>query len=222
LAPGYYALTVKSTNADGVWVDNEATIMLYVKPMFWERLWVRLLALLLVIGLTTWVVIRYLHYREEQLEREQRLESIMSQYRELQKNYSAERLTQSTPTSLMPPANYTLTEPDIKNPDEEMMNQLMAFIEERINDEALRIEDMADAVGLGRTVFYGKIKNLVGVSPSDFLKQVRMQRAEQLLRKSRMTISEVAYAVGFTDPKYFTKCFKKQTGKTPSELRSGE
>ena len=222
LAPGYYALTVKSTNADGVWVDNEATIMLYVKPMFWERLWVRLLALLLVIGLSTWAVIRYLHYRQEQREREQRLENIMAQYRELQKNQSAERLSSATPTTIMPPASYTLSEPEIKNPDEEMMNQLMAFIEQHMDDESLHIEDMADAVGLGRTVFYGKIKNLVGVSPSDFLKQVRMQRAEQLLRKSRMTISEVAYAVGFTDPKYFTKCFKKQTGKTPSELRSAE
>jgi AraC-like DNA-binding protein len=49
-----------------------------------------------------------------------------------------------------------------------------------------------------------------------------MQRAEQLIRKSKMTFSEIAYAVGFTDPKYFTKCFKKQTGLTPSEYRSQE
>ena len=100
-----------------------------------------------------------------------------------------------------------------------MMTRLMAFIEERISDEELRIEDMADAVGMGRTVFYEKIRQLVGVSPSDFLRQVRMQRAQQLLAKSSMTISEIAYNIGFTDPKYFTKCFKKQTGVTPTEYR---
>jgi ligand-binding sensor domain-containing protein len=78
------------------------------------------------------------------------------------------------------------------------------------------------AVGLGRTVFYEKIRELVGVSPSDFLKQVRMQRACQLLAKSRLSVAEVAYAIGFTDPKYFTKCFKKDTGMTPTEYRTSK
>ena len=117
---------------------------------------------------------------------------------------------------------YHLSEPKIVDEDEVMMNRLMAFIEEHISDEELKIDDMAEAVGLGRTVFYEKIRHLVGVSPSDFLRQVRMQRAEQLVAKSRMSISEVAYAVGFSDPKYFTKCFKKVTGMTPSEYREKE
>ena len=103
-----------------------------------------------------------------------------------------------------------------------MMNRLMAFIEEHISDEELKIDDMAEAVGLGRTVFYEKIRHLVGVSPSDFLRQVRMQRAQQLIARSKMTVSEIAYSIGFTDPKYFTKCFKKVTGMTPSEYREKE
>ena len=106
--------------------------------------------------------------------------------------------------------------------DEVMMNRLMAFIEEHISDEELKIDDMAEAVGLGRTVFYEKIRHLVGVSPSDFLRQVRMQRAQQLIARSKMTVSEIAYSIGFTDPKYFTKCFKKVTGMTPSEYREKE
>jgi AraC-like DNA-binding protein len=114
---------------------------------------------------------------------------------------------------------YELSEPQIKDPDEEMMNQLMAYLEQHISDENLRIEDMAEAVGLGRSVFYSKMKELVGVSPSDFLKQLRMQRACQLVANSKLTFSEIAYAVGFTDPKYFSKCFKKETGKTPSAYR---
>ena len=100
-----------------------------------------------------------------------------------------------------------------------MMDTLMRFIEQHIADENLRIEEMAEAVCMGRTAFYQKVRELVGLSPSDFLRQVRMQRAVQLVSKSRMPFSQIAYSIGFTDPKYFTKCFKKETGMTPSEYR---
>ena len=144
----------------------------------------------------------------------------MRQYRELQESIAVNPEPQTV--NHEPSAKYTLSEPEVVNLDEEMMSQLMAYIEQRIGDEQLRVEDMADAVGMGRTVFFGKLKEIVGLSPSDFLKQVRMQRAEQLVRRSRLTFSEIAYSVGFTDPKYFTKCFKKQTGMTPSEYRQKE
>lgn len=209
LSPGWHTIIVKSTNADGVWCNNETEFTLYIQPTLGERLWFRILVLLLVIGLSTWATMSYIRYRKHHKEREKRLESIMRQYKELQESVNSKA-----------PKAYTLTEPEIVNPDEEMMGKLMKYIEEHISDENLKIDDMADAVGLGRTVFYGKVKQLMGVSPSDFLKQIRMQRAEQLIRKSKMTFAEIAYSVGFTDPKYFTKCFKKQTGKNPSEYRS--
>ena len=66
--------------------------------------------------------------------------------------------------------------------------------------------------------FYGKIKALVGMTPSDFLRRMRMQRAEELIVKTRMNFSEIAFKVGFSDPKYFTKCFKKETGMTPRNI----
>ena len=213
MSPGWHTIIVKSTNAGGMWCDNETEFTLYIQPMLWERLWFRIVVLLLVVGLLTWATISYTRYRKRHKEREKRLESIMRQYQEL--------LNQQPTADSQQPAvkEYKLSEPEIVNPDEQMMTRLMAFIEERISDEELRIEDMADAVGMGRTVFYEKIRQLVGVSPSDFLRQVRMQRAQQLLAKSSMTISEIAYNIGFTDPKYFTKCFKKQTGVTPTEYR---
>jgi len=210
LTPGQHTLIVKSTNADGVWCDNETAFHIYVQPMLFERAWFQVFLLLLVIALSTWGLITYLSYRRKSREREQRLENIMRQYRELQEQLE---------TSASAITKYRLEEPEITDPDEELMNRLMAYIEQRIGDETLRIEDMAEAVGMGRTVFYGKVKELVGVSPSDFLKQVRMQRAQQLVAKSKLTFSEIAYSVGFTDPKYFTKCYKKHTGMTPSEYR---
>lgn len=209
LSPGRHILVVRSTNGDGVWVDNETTLVIEVTPMLWERTWIRIILLLLVIALSTWSVVRYMRHRQHEREREQRLENILRQYREL----STRQLETSE-------EKYTLSEPVIENPDEKMMNQLMCYIEQHIADEDLKMDQMADAIGISRSVLYGKIKKLMGVSPSDFLRQVRMQRAEQLIAKSRMSISEIAYAVGFADPKYFAKCFKRQTGKTPSEYRN--
>lgn len=115
---------------------------------------------------------------------------------------------------------YKLESPRIADADQEMMTRLLKFLETRIDDENLKIEELAEAVNLGRTVFYGKIKSLVGVSPSDFLRHIRMQRAAELIAKSKMNFSQIAFNVGFSDPKYFTKCFKKETGMTPSEYRA--
>lgn len=114
---------------------------------------------------------------------------------------------------------YRLGSPQIADADQEMMEKLLKFMEERISDEDLKIEELAEAVNMGRTVFYGKIKALVGMSPSDFLRRLRMQRAEELIVRSKMNFSQIAFNVGFSDPKYFTKCFKKETGMTPSEYR---
>ena len=217
MQPGWHRLTVRSTNSDGVWVDNNTTLTIYVQPILWERTWFRILMILLFIGLTTYIVIRYLRHRQHNKEREQRLELIMRRYQELQEQVSQpDQEVENKGTVKM---EYHLSEPEVEDPDEVMMNKLMAYIEQRISDEELKVDDMADAVGMGRTVFYGKVKELVGLSPSDFLKKIRMQRAEQLIRKSKMNFSEIAYSIGFTDPKYFTKCFKKLTGMTPSEYR---
>lgn len=117
------------------------------------------------------------------------------------------------------PDEYRLDSPQVVDADKEMMATLMAFINDHLDEEGLKIEELADAVNLGRTVFYGKIKALVGMTPSDFLRRMRMQRAEELIVKTRMNFSEIAFKVGFSDPKYFTKCFKKEIGMTPSEYR---
>ena len=133
----------------------------------------------------------------------------------------AQRNNPSEPPAPAPQApDYRLESPTIIDEDQEMMQRLLKFLDTRIGDENLKIEELAEAVNMGRTVFYGKIKTLVGMSPSDFLRRLRLQRAQELISNSRMSFSQIAFAVGFSDPKYFTKCFKKETGMTPSEFRN--
>ena len=222
LPPGLHTLEVKSTNADGVWGDRVATLRLDVTPYPWERTWVRLLLLILAVALATIVILIYIRHRQQTREREQRLERILRQYRELQESIEEPSTPKPKPSTISPQPStirYSLEEPKIVNEDEEMMRQLMAFIEQRISDEDLKVEDMAEAVNMGRTVFYEKVRSLVGTAPVDFLRRLRMQRAMQLISRSQLNVSQVAYSVGFTDPKYFSRCFKKETGMTPREYR---
>ncbi len=147
----------------------------------------------------------------------QRVENIIAQRHALQQNY-LENLTPMTAESKT--LALKVQESQLEDADKQMMERLMAYLDEHIADSNLKIEDLAAAVNLGRTVFYGKIKTMVGLSPVDFLRRLRIQKAEQLVAKSTLSFSEIAYEVGFADPKYFGRIFKKETGMTPSEYRN--
>ena len=118
--------------------------------------------------------------------------------------------------------DYKLSSAKIVDYDREMMTRLMEYLEVNIGNAELRVEDMASAVNLGRTVFFNKLKSIVGMSPNDFVRDLRIKRAMELIKGSKMTISEISIAVGFNDQRYFSRVFKKHTGKTPSEYREEE
>lgn len=103
--------------------------------------------------------------------------------------------------------------------DEQFMQKVMAFLEENMDNQELEIEDFASHLCLGRTVFYRKLKSIVGLTPVEFVREIRIKRAVQLIENSDYTFSQVAYMTGFSDPKYFSKCFKKIVGLTPTEYR---
>lgn len=138
-------------------------------------------------------------------------------------------VTEAQPTDNQPPAAepmaadeghvIRLKATNIVDSDKVMMEQLMAYIEDHLADPDLKIEDLATAVCLGRTVFYSKVKTLVGMSPIELLRHIRIQHAEDMVAHSSEPFSQIAYALGFSDPRYFSKCFKRQTGLTPSEYR---
>ena len=79
---------------------------------------------------------------------------------------------------------------------------------------------MASATATSRSSLNRKTKNLLGMTPADFLKEARMKKACQLLMTTSGSINDIAYACGFSDAKYFSKCFKASRGISPSEYRS--
>ena len=72
---------------------------------------------------------------------------------------------------------------------------------------------------MSRSVLYSKIKTAVGMTPVDFVRHIRLLRAQKLINDTDQSLTQIAYSVGFSDPKYFSKVFKREMGVTPSEYR---
>ncbi|TYA84172.1 hybrid sensor histidine kinase/response regulator transcription factor [Seonamhaeicola marinus] len=100
--------------------------------------------------------------------------------------------------------------------DEEFLKRIMDFMEANMNNELYWIDELARDMNTSRSTFFRKLKKLTGQSPNDFMRLVRLKRAAQLLEQNKFTIAQVSYMVGFSNPNYFGKCFRKFFGDTPS------
>jgi signal transduction histidine kinase/ligand-binding sensor domain-containing protein/DNA-binding response OmpR family regulator len=106
--------------------------------------------------------------------------------------------------------------------DEQFIRQALEIVEKHIAEPEFSVEDLSKALCMSRVALYKKLLSLTGKTPLDFIRSMRMKRAAQLLEKSQLTIAEIAYQVGFNDPKYFAKFFKKEFGMLPSERRNAK
>ena len=97
--------------------------------------------------------------------------------------------------------------------------KLLGVMEKQLDNNTLTVDDLVDEMGMGRTVFFNKLKSMTGLSPVEFIREMRIKRAAQLLEDRQYNITEVTYMVGMNDSRYFAKCFKNTYGVTPSEYR---
>ena len=108
----------------------------------------------------------------------------------------------------------------IDSPDEKFMHHTLEIIEKNIDNPDFSVEDLSRELFMSRVGLYKKLLTLSGKTPLEFIRSVRLQRAAQLLEKSNLTIAEVAYEVGFNDPKYFSKFFKVHFKILPSAYQA--
>ena len=101
--------------------------------------------------------------------------------------------------------------------DQAFLEKAIDYIVENLNDPQLTVDSIAAPFNMSRIQFYRKIKALTGKSVVEFIKMVRMKQAIKLMDAHSLTLSEIAYEVGFNSASYFTRCFKEEYGKTPSE-----
>ena len=97
--------------------------------------------------------------------------------------------------------------------------KILKYVTENMGNPDLKIDDIAEAMGMSRSVLYAKIKQSVSMTPIDFVRHIRIMRASELLQQTDDTLASISFEVGFSDPQYFSKVFKKEMGIVPSEYR---
>ncbi len=144
-----------------------------------------------------------------------RIENLINQRRQLQKHYRHQIRGSSKPDFSLPPL-------EIASQDEIFMQKLLKLMHENVDNFELNIDFLSSELGMSRTVFFNKLKSLTGLSPVEFVREVRFERAAEYIKTSQLSVSEISYKVGIEDPRYFSRCFKQKFGLTPSEYRQKE
>ncbi|MBC9795540.1 response regulator [Sinomicrobium sp. FJxs] len=105
----------------------------------------------------------------------------------------------------------------VSSMDEKLLKKALKIVEDNISDEQFDIPAFCTELGVSRTMLFTKIKAWTNFTPNEFIREIRMKRAVQLLEQDKLNVSQVSYKVGFRNPKYFARCFRKKYGLTPSE-----
>ena len=219
LKPGTYQLQIRSTNSDGVWVDNVMTVEIIVEPTFLESALGRILITFLVLSIIAGIIYTYLYIRRIKQQQDETLKAYLALINSVEEKETNETFTddkdqqQNEETAIEPHA------PHLSADDEAFMARVMSFVESNISNEDANVIDMATAAATSKSGLNRKMKSLVGLTPADFLREARIKRACMLLTTTDISVSDIAYKCGFTDPKYFGKCFKSSIGKSPSDYR---
>jgi len=108
----------------------------------------------------------------------------------------------------------------VSSVDEQLLKKAFKIVEDNISNEQFDIPFFCSELGVSRTMLFTKIKAWTNFTPNDFIQEIRLKRAAQLLEQNKINISQISYKVGFNNPKYFSKCFQKKYGETPSQYQN--
>lgn len=126
---------------------------------------------------------------------------------------SAQRLKSKFSTD----GNFLASEITFSSLDEQLLKKAFKIVEDNIANEQFDIQFFCSELGVSRTMLFTKVKAWTNFTPNEFIHEIRMKRAAYFLEQNKMNISQISYKVGFNNPKYFSKCFQKKYGETPSQ-----
>lgn len=216
IPPGKYTLEVVSTNGDGMWNSRKCKLTIEVKPKFGETIYAKVLYsfLLILVGSVIFVVARYIYRLRARIENIQlatneKIEKITLRIREL---------IGSKPT--LEDLHTDMAE-EIIDKQRQFIERLMEYMNENISRSDLQVGDIAEHMGVSKTLLYTKVKEALNCTPLGLINDLRIKKAASLL-EAGYNVSSVAYACGFSDPHYFSRCFKKMMGCSPSEYMANK
>ena len=129
---------------------------------------------------------------------------------------SAVALPQTDADGADAPKQPAVTEGDVES---EFYARFLEIVQREMGDSELNVEQLASCMGLGRSQFYRKIKALTNYSPVELVRNLRLKKGRELLLTTEKSVSEIAYEVGFSNPAYFTRCYRELFDETPTDLR---
>jgi AraC-like DNA-binding protein len=140
-------------------------------------------------------------------------EILLSKIRNLLSQQEAARKTYLKQVEASP------SRPEVESTDEKFIRQALDLVEKNMANPGFSVEEMSREMFVSRVALYKRILSLTGKTPIEFIRSVRLKRAAQLLEKNQYTVSEIAYQVGFNNPKYFSRYFKEEFGILPSAFQ---
>ena len=222
LPAGSYVFEVKYQSLQTIGDDETISVNIIVVPPFWKSWWFRLLLCVLFVALVIYIYNRWVA-RLKRIEAEQLLNPIR---KVLEESEDPRQLQTRIQNILDNQQRYRDSVTKSVEADKEevlkvtrpFMERVMEIMEKNYMDSDFGVQEFCDALGMSRTVASKHLNSEVGVPAGQFIRNYRLNMAKELLsaKTGNRNVTEVAYAVGFNDPKYFTRCFTKKFGMSPS------
>lgn len=246
LSYGDYHLTVHVVDGEGNIGDEVYQLEISVLPPWYLTIWCKLFYLTLLIVGIAWVINAHFvrkQLKEAKKQKEEILEQVQARMqfyanladdlRNAAAHHSFEEVNHLVVSNLDVNASgsesesamivnfngqQTTPEVEIDELDKKLLNQIREMIEENMVDSDFNVSMLQEKMGMGNKQLYRKLKALTGQTPVEYIRDMRMQKAAKLLKAGKFSVSEVMYTVGFSNSSYFSKCFSKAFGMTPTEF----
>lgn len=207
LPPGHYTLEAQASIGGGDW-GGPLVLDFAILPPWWLTWWAKTGYGLTALAALATLIVLYLKRKKAQLERENEAKvNRLFELREEARHQFAENV------------NIDPGKIGVNKEEEELVSRLMKAIEKNMDNTGYTVDQLASDVALSRSNLYRRTQSMLGVTPNDFLRNVRLKHAAHLLSHTDMPIHQIALSVGFQSPRYFSQSFNKMFGVTPSEYR---
>lgn len=211
LPPGNYEFQVKATNEEGVWSKIHA-VDIEIEPPYWRTWW----AYLCYVILAALIVYQIIHAtrRKMMIRNSLKLQMTDEGLLPVVDHHNGVHDEQIRKKQLA----FEIRDLDYTDADEEFLKRAITCVNNHIDDQDFDIPKFVEEMATSRTTLFKKLKSLTGMNATSFIRDIRLKTACNMLDKNQnIRISDLAYQVGFNDPKYFSICFKKEFGVSPSE-----
>ena len=204
LSKGEFELEVRATDENGLWSKSTLTVMIQCLPAWYETGWAYLFYVLVVLSVVWGLDRMYMKLRKPII-----AQTVLPLEQNPEQRHEIDPLSEEGKVE----AN------SISASDEQLIRKALDMVEKNLSNPEYSIEDLSRDMCMSRATLYRKITSITGSSPSDFVKNVRLRKAAELLKEGGLTIAEIADQVGFNTPSYFTKSFKKLFGVLPTQYK---